>query len=299
MKPKMYNVELIHAGSDRVSVIKTYRDMTGIGIKDAVGRVDSAPSILLKTADLSEAEQYKSALEGLGAMINISSDEDIPQAETNAPAKLKKLGLSFIIISILCVFGVSAFFSGMIYYFKGLDFISLIIVISFLLLIFWIISFAYGNKLMAHISAKTIEKNAFKQGFDKAYRFSSFNSDIMIDVLNGRIAYISHFAPYSFQVVNAKDIINIGFDHSKMISTTMTHYVYFQFTYQSKQFRLPTFRSKQIRPISSPNVQEALQTAERYSLLLQSAKQVALSAYMREQSVQIPQTNYPDYDKYY
>ena len=285
MKPKIYNVELIHTGYDRLSVIKTYRDMTGIGLKDAVDRIDPAPSILLKTSDLGEAEQYKSALEGLGAMINISSDEDISEAEALAPAKLKKLGISFMVLSILCVFGVSALLSGLIYYYKGVDFISLFIVISFLLLIFWIISFAYGNKLMANISAKTIKKNANKQGFDKAYRFSSFNSDIMIDVLNGRIAYISHFAPNSFQVVNAKDIINIVFDHSNMISTTMTHYVYFHFTYQSKLFKLPTFRSKQIRPISSPNVQEALQTAERYAILLKSAKQVALSRFMRTQSV--------------
>lgn len=38
MKPKIYNVELIHTGSDRPSVIKTYRDVTGMGLKDAAER---------------------------------------------------------------------------------------------------------------------------------------------------------------------------------------------------------------------------------------------------------------------
>lgn len=67
-----YLVELTAIGSDEVSVIKTYRDMTGLGIKEARDKVVAVPCILLETIWQEEAQLYKETLEGCGATIKIS-----------------------------------------------------------------------------------------------------------------------------------------------------------------------------------------------------------------------------------
>jgi len=67
-----YLVELTAIGSDEVSVIKTYRDMTGLGIKEARDKVVAAPCILLETIWQEESQLYKEALEGCGATVKVS-----------------------------------------------------------------------------------------------------------------------------------------------------------------------------------------------------------------------------------
>lgn len=72
MKKTCYCLELTTIGNDAVSVIKTYRDITGLGLKEAKDKVDVAPCVLLETASLRDAENYKTALEASGATIKIS-----------------------------------------------------------------------------------------------------------------------------------------------------------------------------------------------------------------------------------
>jgi len=67
----IYSVKLTAIGNDEASVIKTYRDMTGLGIKEARDRVVSAPCVLLKTVSQEEAELYKTSLEECGATVSI------------------------------------------------------------------------------------------------------------------------------------------------------------------------------------------------------------------------------------
>ena len=66
-----YSVKLTAIGNDEVAVIKTYRDMTGLGVKEARDRVVAVPCILLETSSPEEAELYKTTLEECGATVNI------------------------------------------------------------------------------------------------------------------------------------------------------------------------------------------------------------------------------------
>ncbi len=67
----IYSVKLTAIGNDEAAVIKTYRDMTGLGIKEARDKVVSAPCVLMETVRQEEAETYKKTLEGCGATVTI------------------------------------------------------------------------------------------------------------------------------------------------------------------------------------------------------------------------------------
>lgn len=73
MKRMIYSVYLTEVGNDPLSVIKTYRDLTCLGLKDVKDKIDSAPCILLETANREEAELYKTSLEECGATVTILS----------------------------------------------------------------------------------------------------------------------------------------------------------------------------------------------------------------------------------
>lgn len=68
---KFYSVKLTEIGNDEVSVIKSYRDMTGMGIKEARDKVVSAPCVLLETSSREDAELCKTTLEKCGAKVTI------------------------------------------------------------------------------------------------------------------------------------------------------------------------------------------------------------------------------------
>jgi len=62
-----FDVILSAIGEKKVSVIKAVRAATGLGLKDAKGLVDSAPSTIKEGASKEEAEEVKKALEEAGA----------------------------------------------------------------------------------------------------------------------------------------------------------------------------------------------------------------------------------------
>jgi large subunit ribosomal protein L7/L12 len=55
----------------KVKVIKEVRKITGLGLKDAKGLVESVPATLKESVDKEGAESIKKTLEGLGAQIEI------------------------------------------------------------------------------------------------------------------------------------------------------------------------------------------------------------------------------------
>ncbi len=67
----LYSVELTAIGDDKVAVIQTYRNLTGLGLKEAKDIVDTAPCILFENTSLEEAEIYKTSFEECGATITI------------------------------------------------------------------------------------------------------------------------------------------------------------------------------------------------------------------------------------
>lgn len=61
-----FDVVLTSAGEKKVSVIKAVRAITGLGLKDAKGLVDGAPSPIKEGASRDEAEAIKKQLEEAG-----------------------------------------------------------------------------------------------------------------------------------------------------------------------------------------------------------------------------------------
>tara|TARA_B100000902_G_scaffold182916_1_gene175671 strand:+ start:2769 stop:3152 length:384 start_codon:yes stop_codon:yes gene_type:complete len=61
-----FNVMLTAAGDKKVNVIKVVRAVTGLGLKEAKGLVDGAPSPIKEGATKEEAEDIKKQLEEAG-----------------------------------------------------------------------------------------------------------------------------------------------------------------------------------------------------------------------------------------
>lgn len=62
-----FDVVLTSAGDKKVNVIKVVRAVTGLGLKEAKGLVDGAPSPIKEGAPKAEAEDIKKQLEEAGA----------------------------------------------------------------------------------------------------------------------------------------------------------------------------------------------------------------------------------------
>ena len=61
-----FDVVLTSAGDKKVNVIKVVRSVTGLGLKEAKGLVDGAPSPIKEGASKEEAEDIKKQLEEAG-----------------------------------------------------------------------------------------------------------------------------------------------------------------------------------------------------------------------------------------
>ncbi|WP_125767506.1 50S ribosomal protein L7/L12 [Lapidilactobacillus wuchangensis] len=67
--PTEVNVELTEVGQEKVKVIKAVREITELGLKDAKGLVDKAPSIIKEGLAPEEADKIKAKLEEVGATV--------------------------------------------------------------------------------------------------------------------------------------------------------------------------------------------------------------------------------------
>ncbi len=66
-----FDVVMTSFGSNKVSVIKAVRAITGLGLKEAKGLVEGAPAAVKEAVSKDEAEEIKSALEEAGASVEI------------------------------------------------------------------------------------------------------------------------------------------------------------------------------------------------------------------------------------
>jgi large subunit ribosomal protein L7/L12 len=69
--PSEVSVILENAGSSKIPVIKAVRAITGLGLKEAKGVVDSAPAPIKEGISPEEAEELKAQLEEAGATVTI------------------------------------------------------------------------------------------------------------------------------------------------------------------------------------------------------------------------------------
>lgn len=66
-----FDVILSAAGDKKVNVIKAVRSITGLGLKDAKGLVDGAPSAIKEAVSKEDADAAKEELEAAGAVVEI------------------------------------------------------------------------------------------------------------------------------------------------------------------------------------------------------------------------------------
>jgi len=66
-----FDVILKDAGAAKIKVIKTVRENTGLGLKEAKDLVDAAPKAIKEKISKDEANKLKEALEADGAVVEI------------------------------------------------------------------------------------------------------------------------------------------------------------------------------------------------------------------------------------
>ena len=66
-----FNVMLLEAGANKVSVIKAVREITGLGLKEAKDVVDGAPKAVKEGVSKADAEAAKKKLEEAGAKVEL------------------------------------------------------------------------------------------------------------------------------------------------------------------------------------------------------------------------------------
>ena len=66
-----FDVVLVDAGSSKINVIKAVREITGLGLKEAKEKVDSAPQTIKEAAPEAEANEIKEKLEAAGAKVEL------------------------------------------------------------------------------------------------------------------------------------------------------------------------------------------------------------------------------------
>ncbi len=66
-----FDVVLASFGSNKVSVIKAVRGITGLGLKEAKDMVEGAPATVKEAVSKEEAEELKKTLEEAGASVEV------------------------------------------------------------------------------------------------------------------------------------------------------------------------------------------------------------------------------------
>jgi large subunit ribosomal protein L7/L12 len=66
-----FDVMLTDAGAQKLKVVKAVKEATGLGLKEAKGLVDGAPSAIKEGISKDEAEALKKALEDAGGKVEL------------------------------------------------------------------------------------------------------------------------------------------------------------------------------------------------------------------------------------
>lgn len=66
-----FDVHLVSAGAAKLAVVKEVKNLLGVGLKDAKGLVDDAPTNIKEGVAKADAEALKAALEAAGAQVEL------------------------------------------------------------------------------------------------------------------------------------------------------------------------------------------------------------------------------------
>ena len=139
---------------------------------------------------------------------------------------------------------------------------------------------AFANKILGTIAKKTMRKNVETEHFEQSSTFTSdgaftIGTIVKIDEITGRIAYVSYWNPFEFQVIQAKEITNIKSSYKKG-PFGGTNYVYFEFYYKNKRLRIPTFIANNMYSMKSQEVLEGISKADAFCDILTSAQKAGV-----------------------
>lgn len=128
-----------------------------------------------------------------------------------------------------------------------------------------------SSAITQHFAEKTMEKNSKEKDFREYSTFYSSGAIIRIDEVTGRIAYVANQNPFEFQMISARDISKIRTHYIKG-PLGGTSYVCFEFVYNGKRVKIPTFTSNQVYSMESSEVLTAISKADAYCEILQNAQ---------------------------
>ena len=66
-----FNVMLLEAGANKVSVIKAVRELTGLGLKEAKDLVEGVPGTVKEAVNKADSDNMKKKLEEAGAKVEV------------------------------------------------------------------------------------------------------------------------------------------------------------------------------------------------------------------------------------
>ena len=66
-----FDVQLKEIGPNKIPVIKEVRAISGLGLKEAKEKVESAPTVIQEAVSKEDAEKFKAQLEAVGATVEI------------------------------------------------------------------------------------------------------------------------------------------------------------------------------------------------------------------------------------
>ncbi len=192
---------------------------------------------------------------------------------------MKKVDMKFILTYGAILVVLSGIIGGIVSYAIGAGenlvrgAVNLTPVFFFLLLLF---SCFFGNSIIGGIAKKTLKSGAENECMLKYSTFvneGSFTlgSIIGIDEETGKIGYVSYLNPKEFQLIPAKEITDIK---SSFVKGPLggTSYVYFEFYYNKKRVRIPTFTSNNTYSLESSEVLEGISKADTFAEILTNAK---------------------------
>lgn len=67
----LYDVRIVKTGSTKLMLVKTLKEMLGIGLKYAKDIIDATPCAVINDVSFEEADRFKTELEKCGATIEI------------------------------------------------------------------------------------------------------------------------------------------------------------------------------------------------------------------------------------
>lgn len=128
-----------------------------------------------------------------------------------------------------------------------------------------------SGAITQRFAEKTMEKYSKEKKFTQYNTFYSSGAIIRIDENTGRIAYVANQNPFEFQMISARDISKIRTHYIKG-PLGGTSYVCFEFVYNGKRVKIPTFTSNQVYSMESSEVLTAISKADAYCEILQNAQ---------------------------